>query len=63
VRRHLLFVSLFRRFRVEVLSREQLRVLFGRTLAYTVDTKCGSMTETTMLRVSINQNGKPGQLP
>lgn len=51
------------RFEIKMLSREQLRVLFGRTLAYTVKTKCGSTTKTTKVRVSINQNGKLRPLP
>jgi hypothetical protein len=41
-----------------MLSREQLRELFGRTLAYTINTKCGAMTKTVKVMVSINQNGK-----
>ena len=35
------------RFEIKMLSREQLRVLFGRTLAYTVKTKCAGVTKTT----------------
>ena len=46
------------RVEIKMLSREQLRVLFGRTLAYTVKTTCAGVTKTTMVRVSINQNGK-----
>ena len=51
------------RLEIKMLSREQLRVLFGRTLAYTVKTKCGATTKTTKIRVSINQNGKLRPLP
>lgn len=51
------------RFEIKMLSREQLRVLFGRTLAYTVKTKCGATVKTTKVRVSINQNGKLRPLP
>jgi hypothetical protein len=46
------------RFEIKMLTRDQLRVLFGRTLAYTVKTKCAGVTKTTRVRVSINQNGK-----
>jgi uncharacterized protein YcnI len=50
--------SVTRRFEIKMLAREQLRELFGRTLAYTIKTKCGNMTKTVKVRVSINQNGK-----
>ena len=46
------------RFEIKMLSRDQLRVLFGRTLAYMVKTTCAGVTTTTRVRVSINQNGK-----
>jgi hypothetical protein len=46
------------RFEIKMLTRDQLRVLFGRTLAYTIKTKCAGTTVTTRVRVSINQNGK-----
>jgi hypothetical protein len=50
--------STTKKFEIKMLSRDQLRTMFGRTLAYTLKTKCGNTTKTIKVMVSINQNGK-----
>ncbi len=46
------------KFQAKMLSRDQLKELFGRTMAYTIKTKCGATTKTIKVMVSVNQNGK-----
>jgi hypothetical protein len=50
--------STTKKFEIKMLSREQLREMFGRTLAYTLVTKCAGTIKTIKVMVSINQNGK-----
>lgn len=46
------------KFQVKMLSRGQLNELFGRTLAYSITTKCGNQTKTVQIKVSVDQNGR-----
>ncbi len=50
------------RFEIKMLSRDQLNKLFGRTLAYSVVTKCNKTVKTIRVRVFVDNQGrlKPG---
>lgn len=46
------------KFQIKMRSRDQLNVLFGRTLAYSVTTKCGGVTKTVQVKVRVDDNGR-----
>lgn len=46
------------KFQIKMLFRDQLNVLFGRTLAYSITTKCAGVTKTVKIKVSVDQNGR-----
>jgi hypothetical protein len=46
------------RFQIKMLSRDQLNTLFGRTLAYTVATKCGNTLTKIVVKVLIDSTGR-----
>lgn len=45
-------------FQIKMLSREQLKQLFGRALAYRIVATCGGKTQTTRVQVLVDKTGK-----
>lgn len=51
------------KFQIQMLSRDQLNTLFGRTLAYTVTTHCGKVKKEIKVTVFVDEHGvlRPGR--